>query len=106
MTRGVGADIDFFILGGFFEKIEQHLMFMWLLALENILRSETKKIYIEVKLILTSSSSILLHFKTQGRIFSSQGRMLQCKCKTWLKGFGKLEYFDIGDFFVFFGLFF
>ena len=97
VTQGAIAHVDFFIPQGFFEKIERHLMFPWLLSLENILRNEIKKIYIEVKSILTSSSSILLHFKTRGRVFSNQGRMMQDKSKGWIKRFRKLEYFDIGD---------
>jgi len=64
VTQRANVHADFFILEGFFEKIEHHLMFTWSLALNNILRSEIKKIYIEAKLILTSSSSIQLHFKT------------------------------------------
>ena len=84
MTQGAIAHVDFFIPQGFFEKIERHSMFTWLLSLENILRSEIKKIYIEVKSIFTSSSSILLHFKTRGRVFSNEGRMMQDKTKGWV----------------------
>ena len=95
------AHVNFFFCEGFFERIEHHPMFTWLLTLNNILRSDIK-IYIESKLILTSSSSILLHFKTRGRVFSNWGRMMQNKSKEWLKRCRKLKYFDIGHFLYFF----
>ena len=66
VTQGAITHVDFFIPQGFFENTERHSMFTWLLSLENILISEIQKIYIEVKSILTYSSSILLHFKTRG----------------------------------------
>ena len=59
MTLGDGEHVDFFVSEGFFEKVERHQMFTWLLASKNILRAEIQKIYIEVKLVLTSASSIL-----------------------------------------------
>ena len=104
VTQRVGPHVDFFFQEGFFDKIEHHSIFTWLLALNNILRSEIK-IYIEIKLILISSSSILLHFKTRGRVFSNQGRIMQNKCKEWLKICRKLKYFDIGDLLYFFIIF-
>ena len=66
VNQTVSAHVDFFFLEGFIGKIEHHPKFTWLLALNNILSSEIKKIYIEIKLILTSSSSVMLHFKTRG----------------------------------------
>jgi len=70
---GAVAQVDFFIPEGFVEKIAHHPMFTWVLALENLLRVEIQKIYIEVKLILSSSSSILLHFKTRDWVFCNPG---------------------------------
>jgi len=74
VTQRAGAHVDFFFQQGFFEKIEHHPMFTWLLALNNILRSKIKKIYIGIK-------------------------MMHIKCKEWLKRCRKLQYFDIGDLF-------
>ena len=71
VTQRASAHVDFVFREGFFEKIEDHSMFAWLLALNNILRSEIKKVYIEIKLTLTSSSPILLHLKNHGRVFSN-----------------------------------
>jgi len=51
VTQGAIAHVDFFIPQGFFEKIERHSMFTWLLLLANIMRSEIQKIYIKVKSI-------------------------------------------------------
>jgi len=51
VTQEAVAHFDFFIPEGFFGRIEHHPMFIWLLALENII-SEIQKIHIEVKFYL------------------------------------------------------
>ena len=86
----VGIDLD--LLPTDIKVTEHYSRFTWLLALENILRSEIQNIYIEVKLMLTSSPSILLHFKTRGRVFRNRGRMIQDKSKE-----SKSKYFTLGN---------